>query len=183
MDGRSAHTLPAWFQKHPDVRCDLALVDGDHAYYATMVDVANVLQRARCNASVLLYDVCDPDRCHAHSLDGTNHDAVVGPTMAWREAVRTSHVDPMAAWFGAAPDRGWVHGRSRCYRGRPRPIRERYAPRPTAITFVPDHPWSQRTEAKVQASYAHANRKWGLHGRATHRDPEAQPRPNRPAHT
>ena len=176
VDGRSSHTMKDWFREHPDVRCDLASVDGDHAYYPTMVDIANVLQRVRCNGSVLLDDVCDPNRCHAHRLDGTNHDAVVGPTMAWHEAVRTGHLVPVGSWFADSPDRGWVHGRSRCLRGTPLPIKERYSPRPVALTFVPDRPWSQRTEAKVQATYALAKRKWGP-------TPKQEPPPPAPAET
>jgi len=121
IDGSSLTTLPAFARSHPAFReCELVVVDGSHRYRPVLADLQNALQLARCGASVLLDDVCDPFRCHAHipasmfpRQAGVNHPGVVGPTQAWTAAKAAGLIAERRAWF-EEEDRGWVHGRARC---------------------------------------------------------------------
>ena len=66
IDGNSwGSTIPAYIQAHPNARCSLVVVDGDHSYVGTLLDLASLLQMAACDAPVLLDDVCKRSSCHA----------------------------------------------------------------------------------------------------------------------
>jgi len=121
-DGRSDVILPEFIRNHPDApKCDLLVVDGSHKYADVMSDLSHMFRMAHCKSSVLLDDVCDPEKCHAHvaaSMDakhaGQNHPTVVGPTRAWAEAKAHGYVLESQAWFADAPDRGWVLAKVQC---------------------------------------------------------------------
>lgn len=172
VDGKSRETIPQYAASHPRLRCDLVVVDGDHTYASTLQDLVALLQFAPCNASVLLDDVCDVRACHAHVTpalaalsmgfkNGSNHPSVVGPTMAWHEAVRTGHVAPVRTWFESAEDRGWVLGRHVCDAdGRPKPMQPAYSTRPQWPVYRPDR-WSPRVTSAVKADWKAAEKLWG----------------------
>ena len=175
VDGNSRLTIPAHVTTHPNQRCDLVVVDGDHSYASTLLDLVTLLQLAPCNASILIDDVCDVNRCHAHVppalahmnpayKDGSNHPAVVGPTMAWAEAERMGHVALTRAWFGEAADRGWLLGRHVCdASGKRRPVQPRYSVRPEPPMYEP-YNWSARVTAAVRADWNAAAKLWGAGG-------------------
>lgn len=152
-------------------RCDLVVVDGEHTYAGTLLDLVRLLQFAPCGAPVLVDDVCDRERCHGHAIpilgqsssrfiNGTNHPSLVGPTMAWYEAVRAGHVELVQGWFGVAPDRGWVLGRAKCgANGLPVPESPRYTLRPPMLRYEPDVP-SKHVTAAVDTQYKQAARLW-----------------------
>ena len=174
VDGSSRKTIANYTREHPELQCDLVVVDGDHTYVSTLIDLVSLLQRAPCNASVLLDDVCDIERCHAHVpstlastshhagyyVNGSNHPSIIGPTLAWNEALRTGHVTQVKTFFEAAPDRGWVLGRQVCSAdGKPLPMHERYSVRPQPVRFHPDVT-SPRVASTHEANYKQAEKLW-----------------------
>jgi hypothetical protein len=172
VDGPSRATIPLHAKKSPGFRCDLVVVDGEHSYVSSLLDLVNLLQYAPCDAPVLLDDVCDQNRCHAHiptlltqmsksMKGGSNHPSVIGTTMAWNEALRAGHVTQMKTWFGIAPDRGWVLGRHKCGSdGKPKPMQSAYTLRPPPLTFHPDV-FSKNVAPTNEAQYRAAAKEWG----------------------
>jgi hypothetical protein len=153
IDGSSSTTVPEYARAHPSFRqCDVVVIDGGHSYATALDDLQNVLHLAKCNASVLIDDVCDPSACHAHvtaDVDeahaGQNQPTVVGPTQAWSAAKAAGLVLERRAWFEVehAPDRGWAHGFSRCDElGKPAIPQGGFPRTPSALLrFAPDVPF------------------------------------------
>ena len=178
IDGDSEKTLPAFVRANPQPRCDLVVVDGRHDYVHPLLDLVWLLQIAHCNASIVLDDVCDPARCHAHhqggrtfsgeSKKGTNNEAVVGPTQAWAEARRLGYVREEEAYFaeaaGGANDRGWVRGVHVCAAdGSPKRPAARYSSEPIDVQFDPDRP-TRAQQDRAQQELEDARRRWGDRG-------------------
>jgi len=165
IDGPSSTTIPRFMRKHPEAaKCDLIVVDGGHAYSQVVADLVHMMHLAHCNAFVLLDDVCDPLKCHAHvmhSFDhmhaGQNHPTVVGPTQAWTEAKARGAVVEVRAWMGAAQDRGWVLGSVICDASTGQPINMSSFPRTSGlkIRYSPDVPFSGGWGTKLQRPAEH----------------------------
>ena len=172
IDGDSEKTLPAFVRANPQPRCDLVVVDGRHDYVHPLLDLVWLLQIAHCNASIILDDVCDPARCHAHhqggrtfsgeSKKGTNNEAVVGPTQAWAEARRLGYVREEEAYSprpraGQRP--GLVRGVHVRRRSSKRPA-ARYSSEPIDVQFDPDRP-TRAQQDRAQQELEDARRRWG----------------------
>lgn len=171
IDGPSRKTIPEFARAHPNFRCDLVVVDGEHSYVGSLLDLVNLLQYAPCNAPVLMDDICDPQRCHAHIprtlsnfsryKGGSNHPSIIGTTMAWNEALRVGHVAQLKTWFNIASDRGWVLGRNQCGSdGKAKPMQPSYTLRPPPLQFEPDI-FSKDIAPTYEAQYEDAAKAWG----------------------
>ena len=183
IDGNSLVTIREFSQRKPTPSCDMVVVDGMHDYVHPLLDILGLLTFAPCNASIVMDDVCDPRRCHAHFIgrrdlgSGANNHVVIGPTQAWREAIRTGHVREVVAYnepaTGGAFDRGWALGEHVCDRHgeRTRP-RRRYSYTPVMVTFQPNHPSGEQS-ARDTKQRAVAKDLWG----------EAQPTKKVPVQT
>ena len=171
IDGNSLVTIREFSQRKPTPSCDMVVVDGMHDYVHPLLDILGLLTFAPCNASIVMDDVCDPRRCHAHFIgrrdlgSGANNHVVIGPTQAWREAIRTGHVREVVAYnepaTGGAFDRGWALGEHVCDRHgeRTRP-RRRYSYTPVMVTFQPNHPSGEQS-ARDTKQRAVAKDLWG----------------------
>mmetsp|Transcript_114881 Transcript_114881/g.199023 ORF Transcript_114881/g.199023 Transcript_114881/m.199023 type:complete len:280 (+) Transcript_114881:106-945(+) len=73
--GDSTKTLPQFHAQHPDVKCDLIIVDGGHSLPVATADLLNFVVMA--SASHIL--VIDDTYCNAPSC--------VGPTSAWQNLI------------------------------------------------------------------------------------------------
>jgi len=54
--GDSTKTLPAFHQKHPEVKCDLILVDGGHMYDVALADLKNFMRMANPDFNTVMMD-------------------------------------------------------------------------------------------------------------------------------
>ena len=62
--GDSKQTVPAFFERHPDVRCDIAHVDGGHAYAEAWADLENFWRVLRPGGLLLIDDTnCGEGYC------------------------------------------------------------------------------------------------------------------------
>jgi hypothetical protein len=95
--GDSTKTIPEFIASHPDVKCDLVLVDGGHEASVAQADLRNFKELARPGATVIMDDTpCNAAWC-------------VGPTKAWGEAVSTGLVTGSTGTVCSA-DRGFSFG-------------------------------------------------------------------------
>jgi predicted O-methyltransferase YrrM len=60
VNGDSHKTLPAFFEKHPDIAFDLITVDGDHSAEGAARDLADVLPHLAIGGAVVFDDICHP---------------------------------------------------------------------------------------------------------------------------
>ena len=114
VDGDSTRTVPSYLASHPEVRCDLIVVDGAHNYVGPVLDAVNLMHAGSCGTHLIMDDVCDPASCHAHGPDGRDAVAQIGPTQAWTELKRAGYARELQTHFDVVPDRGWVHGMQTC---------------------------------------------------------------------
>jgi hypothetical protein len=95
--GDSTQTLPKFVLDHPDVRCDLAVVDGGHMYEVASADLLNMQALSSAVARVVVDDTpCAVSWC-------------LGPALAWAGMIKQNRVvetrnQPMG------PYRGFVVG-------------------------------------------------------------------------
>ena len=54
--GDSLHTVPLYARNHPDVKCDVLVVDGGHSYEVAYGDLVNMRALANRNHHVLIFD-------------------------------------------------------------------------------------------------------------------------------
>jgi len=71
--GNSLETLPAFREEHPEVRCDIAIVDGGHSREVAESDLLNFMPMTSPNSTVALDDTpCNAQWCQ-------------GPGEAWQK--------------------------------------------------------------------------------------------------
>jgi hypothetical protein len=74
--GDSKHSLPEFASQHPDVQCDLIIIDGGHDYPTAMADLRNFAKMASADHVLTINDTpCTQDYC-------------AGPARAWQELVK-----------------------------------------------------------------------------------------------
>ena len=71
VDGDSTRTVPSYLASHPEVRCDLIVVDGAHNYVGPVLDAVNLMHAGSCGTHLIMDDVCDP------SLPSTTSELLV----------------------------------------------------------------------------------------------------------
>jgi len=55
--GDSKDTLPAYLASHPNMTCDGIMVDGEHNYETSRIDLQHFLKHARCGSKVAIDDI------------------------------------------------------------------------------------------------------------------------------
>lgn len=98
IDGDSTSTLPEYHQNHPNLKCDLIVVDGGHAYDIALADLLNFEPMASEKNLVLIDDAgCESDYC-------------VNPKKAWDEAKKRGLINEMACYPNSDRLRGFCVG-------------------------------------------------------------------------
>jgi hypothetical protein len=91
--GDSTKSLPSFKQQHPDVTCDLLIVDGGHAYEVALSDLSNFMAMASERHLLAIDDTpCSANWC-------------AGPTKAWNElaakgCIKELQKVPIGNWSG-----------------------------------------------------------------------------------
>jgi len=114
INGNSLVTIPKQVSSKT-IMCDLFIVDGAHNFINPFFDILNLLKLSSCNTRIIMDDVCDYKKCHAHFSNGNNNHVVIGPTQAWEEAKRSGYIY-QEELITSAFDRGWALGKPVCYK-------------------------------------------------------------------
>jgi hypothetical protein len=143
IEGDSSKTIPSFVSTNPHAhRCDLLVVDGLHTYEGSLLDLIRMVPMAKCNATVVFDDVCDPLACTAvaptpSSRGFTENKVVVGPTQAWEAAKQLGVVRELARFD--LLDRGFAIGRLQLCDDQQRvglPSANGALPRPIAVRWL-----------------------------------------------
>lgn len=96
--GDSRLSLPAFRRAHPNLTCDVQIVDGAHSYEAALADLENMRLMAAAENIVLIDDTpCNQEWCH-------------GPLKAWTDLVARGCIEQHSA-VALGRERGYSVGR------------------------------------------------------------------------
>lgn len=95
--GDSRDTIPAFAKAHPDIKCDIIIVDGGHMDDVAKADLTNFAKMAAAGHLLVIDDApCDADFC-------------MGPTNQWR-ALKSQGCITTEKQHQLSPRRGFTFG-------------------------------------------------------------------------
>ena len=96
--GDSHETLPAFLREHPDHRCDLLSIDGEHTPSGVLKDLQALLPVANPGATVLIDD-CSTSRKNDAAMLASYSGFADGPTPMLKERTRYATVHTGSSGF------------------------------------------------------------------------------------